>query len=675
VGTSSAKKKIDEILASILADKQSTGIIRMILEATCRNFGARKESAFLLDYVSDTLHVCTYTTGSTPAFVYTCVGVSERQTQIVSDTDKIDSLVARGIQYSQEKNAESLLSVPIVAGNRSLGALCICRKPGKRIPTESQEMALQILAKLAAVQINKFSREEEAARDIEILASGVSWEDIDWAKGSDHLLQMVVDSSIRVTGAQAAVLYEYDEVSNDVKMPPRIAGELLDRQVLQERGKAIGHKESVVFKMLRREKPFYAPQAQLNWIEHGFYPSKDAFNRSFIAREAIESSAAIPLRIRSACVGVLFLNYQFHQEFSETTRRRVDFFANYATMAILNSRRLNSHFRKLEEIQDIGNAIDAYLGSSVREICGFVNGQVRRVMYAENFIVCMFDEKTRSCKPCYMRDEKDLSGDFSDEQWDRGLCATVCKTGVPMLKNNRGSKNRDRAIGSPAMSWLGVPMKAKGRVIGAMAVQSYDENVIFTTENQEVLSTLAAQTATAIEHFNRLNAAEREMRGLNGLWSAVEISILSTRKTRLTASELLMQAITTLEADGGVVFRFDSENREFQAELIHGLPWDPARRLRWNEGLTGKAVQQRTTLVQHDYLNWPGHLPELEDPSFRKLTESVIASGLMRDDEVVGALTITSNAERAFGESDKELFDRFARLIAVYMASNDFLEE
>ena len=56
------------------------------------------------------------------------------------------------------------------------------------------------------------------------------------------------------------------------------------------------------------------------------------------------------------------------------------------------------------------------------------------------------------------------------------------------------------SIGAPAKSWLGVPMIAGDEVLGIIAVQSYTTENVYDEEHLNLLPTIAAQAAIAIEN-------------------------------------------------------------------------------------------------------------------------------------------------------------------------------
>ena len=42
-------------------------------------------------------------------------------------------------------------------------------------------------------------------------------------------------------------------------------------------------------------------------------------------------------------------------------------------------------------------------------------------------------------------------------------------------------------IGVPSVTWLGVPLRAEGRTVGAMVVQSFRDDVHHTEQDEELL--------------------------------------------------------------------------------------------------------------------------------------------------------------------------------------------
>jgi diguanylate cyclase (GGDEF)-like protein len=76
-------------------------------------------------------------------------------------------------------------------------------------------------------------------------------------------------------------------------------------------------------------------------------------------------------------------------------------------------------------------------------------------------------------------------------------------------------------VGTPAIDWVGVPLKVEDRIIGVMAVQSYTQSLRFTRVETDILSFVSAQVAMAIDR-KRAEEAIRQLAttdSLTGLYN------------------------------------------------------------------------------------------------------------------------------------------------------------
>src|SRR5438034_457041 len=88
-------------------------------------------------------------------------------------------------------------------------------------------------------------------------------------------------------------------------------------------------------------------------------------------------------------------------------------------------------------------------------------------------------------------------------------------------------------------SWLGVPLKAEGRTVGLLAVQSYTKDVRYTEQDKELLAFVGQHVGGAL---SRARAIE-ETRQRNA-----ELALINSVQSAL-AGELELQAIYDLVGD------------------------------------------------------------------------------------------------------------------------------
>ena len=125
-----------------------------------------------------------------------------------------------------------------------------------------------------------------------------------------------------------------------------------------------------------------------------------------------------------------------------------------------------------------------------------------------NFYVALYDEKTDMISLPFEVDEKD---DFKTFPAGKAITKYVIKIGKPLLATKNVvkkliEKGFIETVGAPSEIWLGVPLKVENKVIGVIAVQSYDDPNLYTEKDIEMLTFVSEEIALAI---NRKQAEEQ----------------------------------------------------------------------------------------------------------------------------------------------------------------------
>lgn len=141
---------------------------------------------------------------------------------------------------------------------------------------------------------------------------------------------------------------------------------------------------------------------------------------------------------------------------------------------------------------------------SVEALLAQVHRELKTLLPAENFYVALWDGiGPEVCFP-YFVDEKDTPP--APRPPLRGLTECVIRTGTPLLlgpedEAKLAASGEVELIGSPAVSWMGVPLQVAGKTLGCMVVQSYDPQVRYFPEDLEVLSLAAQEVAQVLHRF------------------------------------------------------------------------------------------------------------------------------------------------------------------------------
>ncbi|MCI0473744.1 MAG: ATP-binding protein [Ignavibacteria bacterium] len=143
-----------------------------------------------------------------------------------------------------------------------------------------------------------------------------------------------------------------------------------------------------------------------------------------------------------------------------------------------------------------------HLSKDVNSLYETMHGVINNFMHAENFYIAIFDKVKDVITFPYFRDEFD--GIAKERKPGKGITEYVLKTGSPLLAtheiiNEMKEKGDILPFGTTAIDWLGVPLKVGEDTIGVLAVQSYDENIRYSSDDVNVLEFVSDQIAMAIE--------------------------------------------------------------------------------------------------------------------------------------------------------------------------------
>jgi PAS domain S-box-containing protein len=162
------------------------------------------------------------------------------------------------------------------------------------------------------------------------------------------------------------------------------------------------------------------------------------------------------------------------------------------------------HKRKQDELVrqvlfDISNAVSTT--QSLDELYVKIRESLGRVLDTTNCFLALYNQVSDTLTLPFMKDEMDSFTEFPAR---KTLTSYVIRTGEPQLVDIVREKELTELgeiepVGAPCISWLGVPLKHDGITIGVFAVQSYSQEVIYTTSDAELLEFASDQIALAIE--------------------------------------------------------------------------------------------------------------------------------------------------------------------------------
>lgn len=139
----------------------------------------------------------------------------------------------------------------------------------------------------------------------------------------------------------------------------------------------------------------------------------------------------------------------------------------------------------------------------IREFCAALHAVVDGLIPAQNFYIALVSDDGATLNFPYFVDE--TPGAPVSRPMGNSITEYVIRRGQPLLVGRediqRMSSAREFEVkGSLALSWLGVPLiDARGKVLGAVVVQSYSEDVTYGSNDQSLLAFVSMHIASSLE--------------------------------------------------------------------------------------------------------------------------------------------------------------------------------
>jgi len=139
---------------------------------------------------------------------------------------------------------------------------------------------------------------------------------------------------------------------------------------------------------------------------------------------------------------------------------------------------------------------------NINELFKFIHSSISKLMKADNFYIAYYKEDSDMLTFPYFVDEVDT--DSSSKKFGKGLTEYIIRIGKSVLVDIKMDEELRRKgevelTGPQSPIWLGVPLKIKEKVIGAMVVQDYKDPKTYCETDKQLFDVIAFPISRAIE--------------------------------------------------------------------------------------------------------------------------------------------------------------------------------
>lgn len=155
--------------------------------------------------------------------------------------------------------------------------------------------------------------------------------------------------------------------------------------------------------------------------------------------------------------------------------------------------RMQTALFRIAEISSTAESMDKFY-AAVHRVIG-------ELLDARNFFIAILSDDGKELDFPYSVDKHDAVR--PRRRLAKGMTEYVLRSGRPLLADRSvitrlNARGDVKSFGAPAICWLGVPLICNDRTVGALVVQSYEPNHLFSTRDQELLTFVSYHVATGL---------------------------------------------------------------------------------------------------------------------------------------------------------------------------------
>ncbi|HEX5689862.1 MAG TPA: GAF domain-containing protein, partial [Roseiflexaceae bacterium] len=323
---------------------------------------------------------------------------------------------------------------------------------------------------------------------------------------------------------------------------------------------------------------------------------------------------------------------------------------------IVQLRTLNEIGRKLSGVLDFDALLEATYQAT------------NQVVDTSNFFIGLYDAPTDTFDLAFFVEEGVRQ--MISQRWSAraGLAGIVLRERQPLRTDDYPAECRRRGVEPTPFSnlpldraWLGVPLIAHDHIVGVISISSHREGYTYREEQVDLLTTIAAQAAIALENARLLQRSERQARQLSTL-NRIGRTITSSLDPQRVPSLIMEQVCELLGVEEGSLLLSDDST----GELVFAYTTGPfgngliGERLPRGVGLAGYVATQGVSIIVNDVQN-DRRFYSATDQSTGFTTRAILAAPLRGLRGVQGVIEVMNRRDDGlFTEEDQRLLESVA---------------
>jgi PAS domain S-box-containing protein len=402
---------------------------------------------------------------------------------------------------------KSVLFVPLFTAARPSGVISLQNVDREGAFSESDQRLLVTLAgSVSAALENARLLQETRQRNAELALINSVQAAIAGELDPQSIYDLVGDRLLEVFDAQVVSISVYDEAS-----------ELLTFPYVIERGERL-HENPIPLIGFRRH---VMETREPLMVEDTTAEVAERYGNPYVlSGEPIRSALFVPLVAGGRATGVISLqNADRTHAFTEADQRLLTTLAGGLAVALDNARLVHETRQRLAElatVNSVGQALASQL--DLGALIELVGEQVRETFDADIAYVALHDETAGQIEFAYYFETGERRAE-PPLPYGEGLTSQILRSREPLVLNRKEQYEGHALdlIGTPSLSYLGVPILVGEKSIGVISVQSVEEERRFGEGDVRLLGTIAANVGVGIQNARLFAEVERQRQYLESL--------------------------------------------------------------------------------------------------------------------------------------------------------------
>jgi sigma-B regulation protein RsbU (phosphoserine phosphatase) len=320
----------------------------------------------------------------------------------------------------------------------------------------------------------------------------------------------------------------------------------------------------------------------------------------------------------------------------------------------------------LSTLFELGREVTSVL--DLEELLAKIPQLIARLTRFSAFSVYLLDDRRKELRIAYAVGYPENTSPNMRLEVGQGVVGAAVEEGRPILVNDIRREPRYMGPLRNMLSQLAVPLRRKGKVIGALNLLDEAEGA-FTSQDEALLRQFAAHVAVAIENA-RLFESERRHNDMLETLAEIgrEMSSILDLDALLTRIANLTKRLVDYRTFGILLLNETTQELEMKLAVSYGKD-ATAKHMKLGEGLVGWAAEHKQVLLVSDVSKDPRYINLVED------ARSELVVPLLIKDRCIGVFDLESPELDAFTKEHKELMTLLASQAAVAIENARLYEE